>query len=49
MPVPKGKQKLYGKVAGAMQNKGYSYEEAKEIADKAVKSKKSKKKASQRF
>lgn len=45
MPVPKGKERLYGKVAGRMQNAGYSYEEAKNIADKAVSSKRSKGKA----
>jgi hypothetical protein len=39
MPVPKSKQKLYGKVVGHMQNVGYGYEEAKDIADRAVKSK----------
>lgn len=44
MPVPKGKQKLYGKIAGHMQNEGYSYEESKDIADKAVMKKPSKKK-----
>jgi hypothetical protein len=40
MPVPKGKQKLYGKIAGHMQNLGKSFEEAKDIADRAVKVKK---------
>jgi hypothetical protein len=39
MPVPKKKQKLYGKVVGHMQNVGYGYEEAKDIADRAVKAK----------
>lgn len=39
MPVPKKKQKLYGKIAGHMQNVGYGYEEAKDIADRAVKAK----------
>jgi hypothetical protein len=36
MPVPKKKQKLYGKVVGHMINSGKSLEEAKDIADKAV-------------
>jgi hypothetical protein len=39
MPVPKSKKKLYGKVVGHMQNVGYGYEEAKDIADRAVKAK----------
>jgi len=43
MPVPKDKQDMYGKVVGHLQNMGYSLEEAKNKADKAVKnSKKSK-------
>lgn len=37
MPVPKKKQKLYGKVIGHMINTGKSQAEAKNIADKAVK------------
>jgi len=37
MPVPKGKQELYGKVVGHMINLGKSTEAAKDIADKAVK------------
>ena len=40
MPVPKGKQKAYGVIVGAMINKGKSLGKAKKIADKAVKSKK---------
>lgn len=36
MPVPKGKQELYGKIAGHMQNLGKSLSEAKDIADAAV-------------
>jgi len=36
MPVPKGKEELYGKIAGHMQNLGKSLTEAKNIADKAV-------------
>src|SRR6266567_3676571 len=43
MPVPKGKEELYGKIAGHMQNLGKSLEEAKDIADRAVKVKKNKK------
>ena len=38
MPVPKKKQELYGKVAGHMQNLGYSLSDAKEKADSAIKS-----------
>ena len=37
MPVPKGKQKKYGKIVGANINRGKSLEEAKDIADRAVK------------
>ena len=36
MPVPKNKQKLYGKVVGHMQNLEKSFEESKNIADKAI-------------
>ena len=43
MPVPKKKQELYGKVAGHMQNLGYSLSDAKEKADSAIKSSSSKK------
>lgn len=47
MPVPKGKQELYGKIVGHNINTGHSMKEAKKIADKAVdvdkKSSKSKK------
>ena len=43
MPVPKSKQKLYGKIVGKNINDGKSLEQAKDIADKAVKVKKSKK------
>jgi hypothetical protein len=37
MPVPKGKQKVYGKIVGHLQNLGYGLETAKNKADKAVK------------
>lgn len=37
MPVPKGKQKLYGKIVGHLQNLGIGREEAKDKADSAVK------------
>lgn len=43
MPVPKSKQKLYGKIVGKNINDGKSLEQAKDIADKAVKVKKGKK------
>ncbi len=43
MPVPKGKEELYGKIAGHMQNLGKSLQESKDIADRAVKVKKKKK------
>ena len=36
MPVPPGKEDLYGKVVGHMLNMGKSHEEAKAIADRAV-------------
>ena len=36
MPVPKGKEKLYGKIVGANINRGKSLEDAKDIADRAV-------------
>jgi hypothetical protein len=36
MPVPKGKQKLYGKIVGHLQNIGISREAAKDKADSAV-------------
>ena len=36
MPVPKDKQELFGKVVGRMINEGKSQEEAKNIADRAV-------------
>jgi hypothetical protein len=36
MPVPKGKQKLYGKIVGHLQNLGIGREEAKDKADSAV-------------
>lgn len=42
MPVPKKKQELYGKVIGHLINVGYSKEEAKGKADKAVKNGKKK-------
>lgn len=38
MPVPKDKEKLYGKVVGKNINEGKSMEQAKQIADKAVSS-----------
>jgi hypothetical protein len=38
MPVPKGKQKLYGKIVGHLQNIGISREAAKDKADSAVRS-----------
>ncbi len=44
MPVPKSKQKLYGKVVGKMINSGKGLEESKNIADKAIKVKDKKKK-----
>ena len=37
MPIPKDKQKLYGKVIGHMINSGKSQDEAKAIAEAAVK------------
>lgn len=39
MPVPKGKQKIYGRILGRMINSGKSKDEAKDIADRAVKHK----------
>jgi hypothetical protein len=36
MPVPKGKQKLYGKIVGHLQNLGIGREAAKDKADSAV-------------
>lgn len=39
MPVPKGKKKVYGRIVGANINRGLSLEEAKDIADRAVKHK----------
>jgi len=44
MPVPKGKQKLYGKIVGKNINEGKSLEKSKDIADRAVVSKKKGKK-----
>ena len=38
MPVKKADQELYGKIAGRMQNAGYSLDEAKSIADRAISS-----------
>lgn len=43
MPVPKGKEKLYGKIVGANINRGKTLSQAKSIADRAVVSKKKKK------
>lgn len=37
MPIPKDKQNLYGKVIGHNLNQGKSKQEAKEIAEAAVK------------
>lgn len=39
MPVPKGKQKVYGAIVGKNINTGKSMEESKNIADRAVKHK----------
>lgn len=36
MPVPKGKQELYGKVVGRNINAGKSLAAAKKIADRAI-------------
>jgi len=36
-PVPEGKQKIYGRIVGAMVNRGHTQEDAKKVADKAVK------------
>jgi hypothetical protein len=36
MPVPKGKEKLYGKIVGVNINRGRSLAAAKDIADRAV-------------
>lgn len=36
MPVPKGKEKIYGKIVGHLQNLGYSRTVAKQKADKAI-------------
>lgn len=44
MPVPKGKEDLYGKIVGHMINTGHNREESKNIADRAVKDKGGKKK-----
>jgi hypothetical protein len=43
MPVPRKKRKLYSKVVGHMQNLGKSLDAAKDIADRAVHSKRTKK------
>ena len=48
MPVPKDKQKLYGKIAGHLQNLGYTLTEAKARADKAIFEDKPKRKAKSR-
>lgn len=45
MPVPKGKQKMYSKVVGHLQNIGFGREEAKDKADRAVMDKGDKKKS----
>lgn len=43
MPIPKGKSKLYGLVIGRMRNLGKSKKQAKSIAERAVRSKRSRK------
>jgi hypothetical protein len=47
-PVPKNKQKTYGKIVGKNINEGKSLEESKDIADEAVKKKKENPKVSVR-
>ena len=44
MPIPKGKSKLYGLVIGRMLNLGKSRKAAKSIAERAVRSKRKRKK-----
>ena len=39
MPVPKNKQKSYGVIVGANMNRGMTLDEAKNIADRAIKHK----------
>ena len=36
MPVPEGKQKIYGRIVGSMVNRGHTMADAKKIADKAT-------------
>lgn len=36
MPIPKKYEDLYGRIVGRLQNIGYSHEEAKVKADKAL-------------
>jgi len=36
MPVPKSKEKLYGKIVGSNINRGKSLTDAKQIADRAI-------------
>jgi len=45
MPIPKKKQELYGKVIGSCLNQGGSKRKCKSRAERAVLSKKKKKKA----
>lgn len=42
MPVPKNKQKKYGIIVASLQKRGFSLDEAKGKADKALKIKKGK-------
>ena len=49
MPVPKKKEKAYGVIVGAMQNKGKSLNDAKNIADKAIKSPKLKEQSFKKY
>lgn len=43
MPVPKSKEKQYGKIVGAMINKGYDPDEVADIVDRVLKVGKKKK------
>lgn len=36
MPVPKSKEKIYGRIVGHLQNLGYSLTQAKKKTDKAI-------------
>lgn len=42
MPIPDGKEHLFGMIIGHMINTGKSYEESKSIAERAVMGKKKK-------